>query len=168
MVAVMQKCKHFATFAENNDTAGRGRCERFRSSACARRTCVRGRARQRHRRERKENDGGEMRKRASRVRRNWRDEARIISGCSVAGNTSCLNERRTGRPAKRAPFCQAAAVALRAVRLRSVTTDVQVKTVGWVSVTLLNMRGWFKITSSNFFAAPRTSEKHHTSVFVLS
>lgn len=25
MVAVMQKCKHFATFAENNDTAGRGR-----------------------------------------------------------------------------------------------------------------------------------------------
>lgn len=26
MVAVMQKCKHFATFAENNDTAGRGRC----------------------------------------------------------------------------------------------------------------------------------------------
>lgn len=34
MVAVMQKCKHFATFAENNDTAGRGRCERFRSSAC--------------------------------------------------------------------------------------------------------------------------------------
>ncbi len=26
MVAVMQKCKHFATFAENNDTAGRGSC----------------------------------------------------------------------------------------------------------------------------------------------
>lgn len=26
MVAVMQKCKHFAAFAENNDTAGRGRC----------------------------------------------------------------------------------------------------------------------------------------------
>lgn len=35
MGAVMQKCKHFATLAENNDTAGRGRCERFRSSACA-------------------------------------------------------------------------------------------------------------------------------------
>lgn len=26
MVAVMQKCKHFATFAENNDTTGKGRC----------------------------------------------------------------------------------------------------------------------------------------------
>lgn len=73
-----------------------------------------------------------------------------------------------GRPAKRAPFCEAAAVALWAVGLRSVTTDVQVKTVGGVSVTLLNMWGWFKITSSNFFEEPRTSEKHHTSVFVLS
>lgn len=27
MVAVMQKCKHFATFAENNDAVGKGRCE---------------------------------------------------------------------------------------------------------------------------------------------
>lgn len=39
MVAVMQKCKHFATFAENNDTAGRGRCARVRSvrfCVCAR------------------------------------------------------------------------------------------------------------------------------------
>lgn len=26
MAAVMQKCKQFATLAENNDTAGRGRC----------------------------------------------------------------------------------------------------------------------------------------------
>lgn len=94
MVAVMQKCKHFAAFAENNDTAGRGRCERFRSSACVRRTCVRacvrGRARQRHRRERKQTDGGEMRKGESWVRRNWRDETWTISACLVAGNTSCL------------------------------------------------------------------------------
>lgn len=80
MVAVMQKCKHFAALAENNDTAGRGRCERFPSSAC-----VRGRARLRHRGERKEKDGGEMRRRARGARGNWRDEIWIVSGCFVRG-----------------------------------------------------------------------------------
>lgn len=72
MVAVMQKCKHFAALAENNDTAGRGRCERFPSSAC-----VRGRAPQRHRGERKEKDGGEMRMRARAARRNL-DRKRML------------------------------------------------------------------------------------------
>lgn len=76
MFAVMQKCKHFAALAENNDTAGRGRCERFPSSACVR-ACVRGRARQRHRGERKEKDGGEMRRRARRTRRNL-DRKRML------------------------------------------------------------------------------------------
>lgn len=46
MVAVMQKCKHFATFAENNDTAGRGRCARECVSVhfCCMHVCVRARA----------------------------------------------------------------------------------------------------------------------------
>lgn len=70
MVAVMQKCKHFATFAENNDTAGRGRCARapvcfccLQTGRACRRACVRAcvRERQQHRGERKENVGGEMR-----------------------------------------------------------------------------------------------------------
>ncbi|ONI44831.1 hypothetical protein AN642_02055 [Epulopiscium sp. SCG-B10WGA-EpuloA2] len=74
MVAVMQKCKHFATFAENNDTAGRGSCACERVSVvcmcvCVRRVCVCvcvcvcGWVQQQHCRERKENDGGEMRER---------------------------------------------------------------------------------------------------------
>lgn len=63
MVAVMQKCKHFATFAENNDTTGRGRC----ACVCSVCFCVRahvllcGWVQQQHYGERKENDGGEMR-----------------------------------------------------------------------------------------------------------
>ena len=40
MVAVMQKCKHFATFAENNDTAGRGRCARSVFLLCVCCVCV--------------------------------------------------------------------------------------------------------------------------------
>lgn len=40
MVAVMQKCKHFATFAENNDTAGRGRCARACVFLSANSACV--------------------------------------------------------------------------------------------------------------------------------
>lgn len=41
MAAVMLKCKHFAAFAENNDTAGRGRCVLvFLLFACVRSVCV--------------------------------------------------------------------------------------------------------------------------------
>lgn len=76
MVAVMQKCKHFATFAENNDTAGRGRCACvcvFLSVSvicmcvclCAH-VLLCGWVQQQHYRERKENDGGEMREKEKR------------------------------------------------------------------------------------------------------
>lgn len=65
MLAVMQKCKHFATFAENNDTAGRRRCACVCSVCFC--VCVHERlcgwVQQQHYGERKENDGGEMRER---------------------------------------------------------------------------------------------------------
>lgn len=95
MVAVMQKCKHFATFAENNDTAGRGRCAQC-VFVCAH-VLLCGWVQQQHYRERKENDGGEMRggegernkermgERESRPWQNWRYEIPIINGCCVKG-----------------------------------------------------------------------------------